>query len=315
MPPDPEITADGTPGETLARFAVVLAAHRGQLAEHAAQLKHLADTVAALSEGGPKGPPMIAWPDLDADEAAAVRADLARWVDQVLFPLYPQRPGIGAGLLGQAPRRGYRAVRLLAGVPPDLRRRRPGQVRQASPAPPASRRHPGLPGPLAAGHAAPRQSHHRKVHRNRRSRPPTWMTCPDIPAGRLNAPGPRGPGAFKRPWCAREPGACWRQRAGGNRRARLSPRCFGQPGSASPANRLSAVIHEIAEAGDSCDQPFAFQHAQRLPAGGSCVSMLLAEASDRRRTVTRPERAVRDLLAQGGGQAHVGPWVRKVPLR
>ena len=89
MPPDPEITADGTPGETLARFAVVLAAHRGQLAEHAAQLQHLADTVAALSEGGPKGPPMIAWHDLDADEAAAVRADLARWVDQVLFPLYP----------------------------------------------------------------------------------------------------------------------------------------------------------------------------------------------------------------------------------
>ena len=89
MPPDPEITADGTPGETLARFAVVLAAHRGQLAEHAAQLKHLADTVAALSDGGPKGPPMIAWPDLGADEAAAVRADLARWVEQALFPLYP----------------------------------------------------------------------------------------------------------------------------------------------------------------------------------------------------------------------------------
>ena len=32
---------------------------------------------------------MIAWHDLDPDEAAAVRADLATWVDQVLFPLYP----------------------------------------------------------------------------------------------------------------------------------------------------------------------------------------------------------------------------------
>ena len=30
--------------------------------------------------------------------------------------------------------------------------------------------------------------------------------------------------------------------------------------------------------------------------------------------VTRPERAVRDLLAQGGGQAHVGPWVRHLHL-
>jgi hypothetical protein len=32
---------------------------------------------------------MVAWPDLDADEAAAVRADLARWVGEVLFRLYP----------------------------------------------------------------------------------------------------------------------------------------------------------------------------------------------------------------------------------
>ena len=32
---------------------------------------------------------MIAWHDLDPDEAAAVRADLAKWVGEVLFPLYP----------------------------------------------------------------------------------------------------------------------------------------------------------------------------------------------------------------------------------
>src|SRR5712691_2557136 len=45
--------------------------------------------VEALAEGGPKGPPMIAWHDLDDREAAAVRADLGRWVGEVLFPLYP----------------------------------------------------------------------------------------------------------------------------------------------------------------------------------------------------------------------------------
>jgi hypothetical protein len=49
----------------------------------------LAQSVEALAEGGPKGPPMIAWHELGADEAAAVRADLAKWVDEVLFPLYP----------------------------------------------------------------------------------------------------------------------------------------------------------------------------------------------------------------------------------
>ena len=32
---------------------------------------------------------MIAWHELGADEAAAVRADLAKWVDQVLFAVYP----------------------------------------------------------------------------------------------------------------------------------------------------------------------------------------------------------------------------------
>jgi hypothetical protein len=32
---------------------------------------------------------MIAWHDLDDQEAAAVRADLARWADEVLFPAYP----------------------------------------------------------------------------------------------------------------------------------------------------------------------------------------------------------------------------------
>ena len=76
-------------GGTLAHFAVVLAAHRGQLAALDGEVKRLAETVEALSEGSPKGPPMIAWHDLDPDEAAAVMADLAKWVGEVLFSLYP----------------------------------------------------------------------------------------------------------------------------------------------------------------------------------------------------------------------------------
>jgi hypothetical protein len=87
--PQPDITADGTPGEALARFAVLLAAHRGQLAALDARVDALAADVGALSAAGPKGPAMIAWHELTADEAAAVRADLANWVGQVLFPLYP----------------------------------------------------------------------------------------------------------------------------------------------------------------------------------------------------------------------------------
>ncbi len=87
--PDP-VPPEGQPeGETLAHFAVVLAAHRGQLAALDGKVNHLAQTVEALTDGGPKGPPMIAWHDLDDQEAAAVRADLAKWVGEVLFPLYP----------------------------------------------------------------------------------------------------------------------------------------------------------------------------------------------------------------------------------
>jgi hypothetical protein len=90
MLPDPLSRPEGqSEGETLAHFAVVLAAHRGQLAALDGKVKRLAQTVEALTEGGPKGPPMIAWHELDADQAAAVRADLAKWVDQVLFRLYP----------------------------------------------------------------------------------------------------------------------------------------------------------------------------------------------------------------------------------
>ena len=76
-------------GETLAHFAVVLAAHRGQLAALDGKVEDLAQTVDALADSGPKGPPMIAWHDLDGQEAAAVRADLAKWVEEVLFPAYP----------------------------------------------------------------------------------------------------------------------------------------------------------------------------------------------------------------------------------
>ncbi len=87
--PDPAPPKGQPEGETLAHFAVVLAAHRGQLAALDGKIKDLAQTVEALADSGPKGPPMIAWHDLDDQEAAAVRADLAKWVSEVLFPLYP----------------------------------------------------------------------------------------------------------------------------------------------------------------------------------------------------------------------------------
>jgi hypothetical protein len=90
MPPDPPLLPPGQPeAETLAHFAVVLAAHRGQLAALDAKVTRLAQAVEALADAGPKGPPMIAWHDLDPDQAAAVRADLATWVSRVLFAVYP----------------------------------------------------------------------------------------------------------------------------------------------------------------------------------------------------------------------------------
>jgi hypothetical protein len=90
MPPDPPLLPPGqAEGETLAHFAVVLAAHRGQLAALDGKIKRLAQAVEALTDAGPKGPPMIAWHDLNPDQAAAVRADLAAWVGQVLFAVYP----------------------------------------------------------------------------------------------------------------------------------------------------------------------------------------------------------------------------------
>ena len=87
--PDPEITADGPPGETLARFAILLTSHRGQIAALDGRVGELAAEVEALTAASPRGPAMIAWHELTADEAAAVRADLAAWVAGVLFPLYP----------------------------------------------------------------------------------------------------------------------------------------------------------------------------------------------------------------------------------
>lgn len=140
MPPDPLPPPDGQPGgETLARFAVVLAAHRGQLAALDGKVERLSETVQALSEGTPKGPPMIAWHDLGPDEATAVRADLAQWVDQVLFPLYPSARESVRDCWDKHPDAVTRTVRLLAGVPPDLRPRRPGRTRQANGTPPLPR--------------------------------------------------------------------------------------------------------------------------------------------------------------------------------
>ena len=82
MPPPDPVPPEG---ETLAHFAVVLAAHRGQLAALDGKVEHLAETVRTLADGGPKGPPMIAWHELDGGQAAAVRADLSKWADEALF--------------------------------------------------------------------------------------------------------------------------------------------------------------------------------------------------------------------------------------
>ena len=90
-------------------------------------------------KGGPKGPPMIAWHDLDAGRGRRGPRRPGQVGGPGAVPAVPQRPRIGAGMLAPAPGRGNRTVRLLAGIPPDLRPRRPGQARQASPAPPAPR--------------------------------------------------------------------------------------------------------------------------------------------------------------------------------
>jgi hypothetical protein len=87
--PDPEITVDGPVGETLAQFAILLTSHRGQLAALDGKVGELAAEVEALAAASPRGPAMIAWHELDADQAAAIRADLATWVGRMLFPLYP----------------------------------------------------------------------------------------------------------------------------------------------------------------------------------------------------------------------------------
>jgi hypothetical protein len=79
----------GVEEETLAHFAVMLAAHRGQLAALDVKIKHLLPDGGGARGREPKGSPMIAWHDLDDQEAAAVRADLAKWISEVLFPLYP----------------------------------------------------------------------------------------------------------------------------------------------------------------------------------------------------------------------------------
>jgi len=87
--PDP-VPPEGQPvGETLAHFAVVLAAHRGQLAALDGEVRRLDEMLGAFTERSPKGPPMIAWHELDGGQAAAVRADLAKWAEEVLFPAYP----------------------------------------------------------------------------------------------------------------------------------------------------------------------------------------------------------------------------------
>ena len=88
MPPDP--VPPGRPeGETLARFAVMLAAHRGQIGTLRKDVDRLREDLDAMTTASPKGPPMIAWQDLSDQEAAAVRADLSTWVTGVLFRVYP----------------------------------------------------------------------------------------------------------------------------------------------------------------------------------------------------------------------------------
>ncbi len=78
---------DGTPGGALAHLAVQVAAHRGQIAGLDARMDDLEGQAKALP--APKGPPAVRWADLDEAQASAVRADLAQWVTEVLFVIYP----------------------------------------------------------------------------------------------------------------------------------------------------------------------------------------------------------------------------------
>jgi hypothetical protein len=56
MPRPDLVPSEGQPeGETPAHFAVVLPAHRGQLAALDGKIEDLAETMEALAEGGPKG--------------------------------------------------------------------------------------------------------------------------------------------------------------------------------------------------------------------------------------------------------------------
>ncbi len=54
MPPPDPVPPEG---ETLAHFAVVLAAHRGQLAALDGKVKHLAEAVRTLRMGARRGRP------------------------------------------------------------------------------------------------------------------------------------------------------------------------------------------------------------------------------------------------------------------
>src|SRR5437764_1004047 len=71
----------------------------------------------------------------------------------------------------------------------------------------------------------------------------------------------------------------------------------------------SVSVHVVAKTRDTGQEPFVFQHAQRLAAGGPGVPVLLAEAGDGRRGLAGFQSPVSDLLAHNRGQAHVCPWV------
>ena len=246
--PDPA-TPNGaaSEGETLARFAVLLAAQRGQIAGLSDKVDQLAADVTALTAASPKGPPMIAWHDLDPDEAAAVRADLAQWVRRDPVPHLPQRHRQHPGLLASPPRRGHRTVRGLAGVPPHLHPGAPGRARQAGAAPPGSpRRHPDLPRPVATRSTPPHQAGHRELHRDRRAHRPARLTRPRA-GPRQELPRQGVPFAFhltercgRRAGPPRRPGRGARPSPGQtttNQRGRPQPAQQWQRGQRGPARR------------------------------------------------------------------------------
>jgi hypothetical protein len=72
---------------------------------------------------------------------------------------------------------------------------------------------------------------------------------------------------------------------------------------------MSAMPYVIAKARDPRQQPFAFQHAQRVARGEPCVAVLFAEAGKRRDSAAGLQYPVGELLTQNRGQTYISPWI------